>query len=64
MQVLFPEINSRWCELPEAASKTRRALLHHAAKNAAILLPAHAAGLGGWHIVGQGDGFLVQLPDG
>jgi glyoxylase-like metal-dependent hydrolase (beta-lactamase superfamily II) len=61
MQVLFPEINSRWCELPEAAGKTRRALLHHAAKNAAIVLPAHAAGLGGWQIVGQGDGFLVQF---
>jgi hypothetical protein len=61
MQVLFPEINSRWCELPEAARKTRQALLRHAAMTSSILFPAHAAGLGGWRITRQGDGFLVQF---
>jgi glyoxylase-like metal-dependent hydrolase (beta-lactamase superfamily II) len=61
MQVLFPEVNSRWCELPEVARKTRQALLHHAAKISAVLFPAHAVGLGGWQITGQGDRFLVQF---
>jgi glyoxylase-like metal-dependent hydrolase (beta-lactamase superfamily II) len=61
IQVLFPEINSRWCELPEAARSTRQALLRHAAANDTIIFPAHAKGVQGWRIKRLSDGFAVQI---
>jgi glyoxylase-like metal-dependent hydrolase (beta-lactamase superfamily II) len=61
IQVLFPHVNSRWCEQQGAARETRQALLHSAAKTSAILFPAHANGLDGWRIASQGSGFSVQF---
>jgi len=63
MQVLFPDVNSRWCELPDVARATRHKLLAAAAADNAIVLPAHARGLHGWHIARQGEGFGVTVPD-
>jgi glyoxylase-like metal-dependent hydrolase (beta-lactamase superfamily II) len=61
VQVLFPHLNSRWCEDQAAARRSRCALLCHAAERDAAILPAHARGLHGWHI-GQGkDGFCVAI---
>jgi glyoxylase-like metal-dependent hydrolase (beta-lactamase superfamily II) len=47
MQVLLPEVNSRWCEIPDEARATRLALLERAATGNTTLFPAHAVGLHG-----------------
>jgi glyoxylase-like metal-dependent hydrolase (beta-lactamase superfamily II) len=60
MQVQYPDINSRWCEYPDAARATRRALMETVATTEAIVYPAHAFGLDGWRIVRQGDGYAVH----
>jgi glyoxylase-like metal-dependent hydrolase (beta-lactamase superfamily II) len=61
IQVLHPRINSRWCELPEAARTTRLAVLDRAAAGNTTLFPAHAVGLGGWRIARAGGGFAVMV---
>ncbi len=61
IQVLFPAVNSRWCELQDAARKTRLTLLNEAADGATLLFPAHARGLEGWHVSRQGDGYAVRF---
>jgi hypothetical protein len=61
IQVLFPAVNSRWCELPDRARATRLMLLDEAADSAAVLFPAHARGLDGWHVSRQGDGYAVRF---
>jgi glyoxylase-like metal-dependent hydrolase (beta-lactamase superfamily II) len=63
IQVMYPDINSRWCELQDAARKTRHALLHHAAKTSPILFPAHAQGLDGWQITHEKGGYSVRLDE-
>ena len=41
VQVLQPDWNSAFCEIPEQARATRRALLERAADTDALLMPAH-----------------------
>lgn len=60
MQVQYPHVNSRWCELPDDARATRRALMQDAAATGATVYPAHAAGIDGWHIVCRDDGYVVN----
>jgi len=50
IQVLHPDVNSRWCELPDDARRTRYALLAEAARAESVVFPAHAGGLDGWTI--------------
>lgn len=61
MQVLFPDVNSRWCELPDVARATRHRLLAEAAANDATLFPAHARGLHGWKVARHGEGYSVAI---
>jgi len=61
IQVRYPAINSRWCELPEQARSTRLALMHEAASTDATVFPAHAIGVEGWRILRQGDDYTVQV---
>ena len=61
IQVIYPQINSRWCELPDEARRTRHALLAEAARSESIVLPAHAGGLGGWMVTREGEGFAVRF---
>ena len=63
MQVHFPKINSRWCEWPDAARRTRLALIEEAARTGATVYPAHALGVEGWQIVRQSDAFAVRTGD-
>ena len=63
MQVHFPKINSRWCEWPDAARRTRLALVEEAARTGATVYPAHALGVEGWQIVRQSDAFAVRIGD-
>lgn len=60
VQLLLPDINSRWCELQDAARRSRRALLTYAADSGATLFPAHAAGLAGWKIGRRDRAFCLQ----
>lgn len=48
MQVHRPDWNSRFCEDPDQARETRRAVLEQAVANDALLVPAH---FGGEHLV-------------
>ena len=41
VQVCYPEVNSKYCEVQDVARTTRAALLRHAVETGAILLPAH-----------------------
>lgn len=61
IQVQYPAVNSRWCELPDEARRTRLALMREAAGTDATVFPAHAVGTEGWRISRQGDGYLVQV---
>jgi glyoxylase-like metal-dependent hydrolase (beta-lactamase superfamily II) len=61
IQVLHPEINSRWCEDPAQARETRYRLLKWAARANARLLPAHIQGLDGWRIGEKDDVFSLDL---
>jgi glyoxylase-like metal-dependent hydrolase (beta-lactamase superfamily II) len=63
LQVLFPRINSRWCEDQEMARTTRHALLKRAAASGAAIVPAHAKGIHGWRIGRKGDGFSVGFDE-
>lgn len=61
VQVIEPSINSRWCEDPDLARKTRHKLLQWAATSDARLLPAHIQGLDGWRIGRRDDAFTLGL---
>jgi glyoxylase-like metal-dependent hydrolase (beta-lactamase superfamily II) len=63
MQVLFPDVNSRWCELPDVARATRHKLLADAAAADATIFPAHAAGLHGWKVARRGEAYSVTVAD-
>jgi glyoxylase-like metal-dependent hydrolase (beta-lactamase superfamily II) len=59
VQVLCPHVNSRWCEDPVQARRSRHTLLRHAANSGAAVLPAHALGVHGWRIGTAGDAFSI-----
>jgi glyoxylase-like metal-dependent hydrolase (beta-lactamase superfamily II) len=60
IQLARPGVNSRWCELPDAARATRLALLARAADGGATLFPAHASGLQGWRVDRDGEAFRLR----
>ena len=59
VQIPQPELNSCFCEDPEAARAVRRQLLGWAADHSALLLPAHFSGAGALTIEHAGAGFAV-----
>jgi glyoxylase-like metal-dependent hydrolase (beta-lactamase superfamily II) len=63
IQVLYPDINSRWCELPDVARATRHRLLVEAAANDATIFPAHAWGMCGWQVTRRGEAYDVTIAD-
>jgi glyoxylase-like metal-dependent hydrolase (beta-lactamase superfamily II) len=44
IQVYHPDWNSRFCESPEDARRSRRWVLEHCAEHDAMMFPAHFAG--------------------
>ncbi|MDF2117143.1 MBL fold metallo-hydrolase [Roseiarcaceae bacterium H3SJ34-1] len=60
LQVLHPEVNSRWCEIPDLARRSRFDLLSRAAQENFTWLSAHAFGLDGWQIHRSHEGFTVE----
>jgi glyoxylase-like metal-dependent hydrolase (beta-lactamase superfamily II) len=61
IQVLQPNINSRWCEYPEVARRTRMSLLSRAADENLTILTAHAFDINGWTIHHNDAGFAVRV---
>ena len=41
LQIVLPELNSAFCEIPDAAKKTRRKVLEICCDQGALMLPAH-----------------------
>jgi glyoxylase-like metal-dependent hydrolase (beta-lactamase superfamily II) len=56
IQVLHPELNSRWCESQTDARASRHAILQRAAASGATIFPAHAKSLAGWSVSARDDG--------
>jgi len=63
LQVLFPQINSRWCEDQELARITRHRLLERVAASGATLIPAHAKSIHGWRVGRKGDRFSIGFDE-
>jgi glyoxylase-like metal-dependent hydrolase (beta-lactamase superfamily II) len=61
IQVLHPELNSRWCEAPDQARQTRWEILKRAQVSGATIFPAHAKSLNGWRVGNEDDAFTVRL---
>ena len=59
LQVLFPQVNSRWCEDQEQARLTRHAILTRAATSGAAIIAAHAKDIHGWRVGRTRDGFSI-----
>jgi len=59
LQVLYPHINSRWCEDEGAARATRLRVLRQAAEGNARILPAHIRGVEGWRVARTRAGFSL-----
>lgn len=63
VQVLSPNVNSRWCEDQSMARRSRLALLCCAAASGAAVIPAHARGVHGWRIGRTNDGFSIGFDE-
>ncbi|MES2511100.1 MAG: MBL fold metallo-hydrolase [Pseudomonadota bacterium] len=61
IQILHPEINSRWCELQDLARSSRLDILKRAAANKATILPAHAKLMDGWKVAQHGAQFSIDI---
>lgn len=59
VQILRPDHNSCFCEDPEQAVATRRAVLDRAADNAELVVPAHFAGAGAVEVRRDGGNFAI-----
>lgn len=57
LQVYRPEWNSRFCETPDEARRTRRWMLEHCAETGSLVLPAHFAGSSAGYIRRYADRF-------
>lgn len=60
LQVYCPHWNSIFCEDPEQARATRRAVLERVAHEQAIMIPAHFAGTHMARVVRRADGFVAE----
>jgi glyoxylase-like metal-dependent hydrolase (beta-lactamase superfamily II) len=62
VQLLAPDLSSRFCSDPAEAVATRAALLEEAAEDGLALVPHHARGRAIWHVAR--DGAAYTLKDG
>jgi glyoxylase-like metal-dependent hydrolase (beta-lactamase superfamily II) len=61
IQILHPQINSRWCELQDVARTSRLDVLQRAARTGATIMPAHAKRMEGWNVQQSGDAFVIDI---
>ena len=64
LQVYAPHWNSRYCELPEEARTTRRAVLADCAERGALLFPIHFGAPHVAAIESRGDAFAPRFVEG
>jgi glyoxylase-like metal-dependent hydrolase (beta-lactamase superfamily II) len=60
IQIYFPAWNSKFCENPELAARTRRLVLDHCAAHGSLMLPTHFNYPLGGTISRDGDGFAFS----
>ncbi|WP_312867942.1 MBL fold metallo-hydrolase [Amycolatopsis pithecellobii] len=58
MQILHPDCSSSTCLAPEQAARTRQRILHQAADERELLVPAHFGGTGAVEIRRDNGGFI------
>ncbi len=63
IQVHEPDWNSRFCEWPDEAAKTRRRVLESIADTATLMLPAHFAAPHCGYVRSDGDSFRFAFAD-
>ncbi len=63
MQVYEPHWNSRFCEFPDDAAKTRRQVLESLCDTPTLMLPAHFPAPHCGHVKSRGDGFRFAFAD-
>jgi glyoxylase-like metal-dependent hydrolase (beta-lactamase superfamily II) len=61
IQVVMPEWNSDFCELPDQARATRREILGNACNHNALMLPAHFGGNHAGFVRDDADGFHFEF---
>jgi glyoxylase-like metal-dependent hydrolase (beta-lactamase superfamily II) len=61
LQIFFPQLNSAFCELPDQARETRRAVLERAAERGSTLFPVHFGAPYGFTVRKQNDGFMPSF---
>jgi glyoxylase-like metal-dependent hydrolase (beta-lactamase superfamily II) len=61
IQVYEPEWNSAFCEIPDLARTTRRAVLEKCVANDALMLPAHFGPSFAGYVREMGDGFRFEF---
>jgi glyoxylase-like metal-dependent hydrolase (beta-lactamase superfamily II) len=64
LQVYAPHWNSKFCELPDLARATRRALLEQCAEDRALLFPGHFGAPHVARIMRVGEGFAAEFVHG
>ncbi|AMJ61558.1 MBL fold metallo-hydrolase [Bosea sp. PAMC 26642] len=64
IQVYRPDWNSRYCEMPDAAIRTRRRILAESADADIVLLPAHFAAPHAGYVNRSGSNFSFRFADG
>jgi glyoxylase-like metal-dependent hydrolase (beta-lactamase superfamily II) len=64
IQIYYPAWNSRYCEDQEAARRTRRRLLEHAAERDSLLMPTHFGAPHMGRVQRKGDGFTFTFEHG
>jgi len=57
LQVVYPDVNSLVCQLPDQARATRRRVLSDCAENESLLLPAHFPSPHCGHVTRKNDSF-------
>lgn len=61
LQVIEPDWNSAYCELPDQARATRKAILGHCCNHGSLMLPAHFGGRHAGYVRDSGAGFSFEF---
>lgn len=59
VQILHPDCSGATCLAPEQAARTRQRILHRAADERKLLVPAHFGGAGAVEIRRDNGGFIL-----
>ena len=60
LQIAFPDLNTRYCALPDQARKTRAALLAREAERGTLIMPMHFGAPHCGYIRREGEGYRFE----